>query len=80
MFLFRKLFPNPNNGLLQFASTEGLKKMDIFDLNGRLTQNQIFANAEKSGAVEISQLPTGVYIVQITLGNGERISEKLVKK
>ncbi len=75
-----RLFPNPNDGLLQFACTEGFKKINIFDVNGRLVQTQSFTNAVKSSAIEISQLSVGIYIVQITLENGERVSEKLVKK
>jgi len=65
------LFPNPVNKTLSVIAI-GMTEMEIFDLNGKLLLTG------KSPVINVGNLPSGEYIVVITL-NKQRYSKRFIK-
>lgn len=72
-----KIFPNPAHGVLKFFNPEQLKfKIVIFNLQGVLCFKQEI-NIEQT-ELDIIQLKTGIYFVELTDDSGNTKTEKLV--
>lgn len=67
------IYPNPTSDYVTILN-ENVQEINIFDFSGR--------NVQKSSSkrVNLSNLPKGVYILNVTLTNGKSISKKVVKK
>jgi hypothetical protein len=67
------VFPNPANDLITIAGlkNEGNTLVSLFDISGRevIVTQQLNAN----GTLDVSQLSTGAYFVQLKKANGELI-------
>ena len=70
-------FPNPAITNVTIKS-EGLTRIDLFDMFGQCL-NSYFVNGEKT-IIEISQLSSGVYLLDFFNENGKHFMKKLVKK
>lgn len=77
-----KIYPNPNNG--QFTITvdkasAGDVQYAIYDITGKVIESK---NVESDGrletAVDISRLPSGTYIINVTTDNQE-FTKKIIK-
>ncbi len=78
-FAFRelKLYPNPVNDILNISNTEIITKVEVIDMLGRVLSNEkINANEAK---IEMSNLPTGTYLVQVTIDNAVK-TFKIIKR
>lgn len=74
-----KLYPNPasNNNNLYITSTSGAdKSIEIYDMLGKLIQNN---KADNNNPIDLSNLNTGVYLVKIT-EEGKTATQKLIIK
>ena len=71
------LYPNPSNDAFSIMNTDGMKiqEVNIFNEMGQLVYN----NAYPVGAVQISELKRGVYIVELK-ANNEKHRRKLIKQ
>ena len=71
-------YPNPAKDQLhmQFSPDVQPAQMELYDLQGRLvcTQSNTFE------AIDMSQLPTGTYMLRVTLEDGKVFSDKVTKK
>lgn len=73
-----KIYPNPtHNTLLILSNQSNIERIQVSDLNGRLlkTYNE---DRIKTKNVELD-FANGIYIVSITLTNGEIINKKVIK-
>lgn len=72
------VYPNPNNGLFTVdASAVGTVEVTVFTLTGQLIETKIVtAKAE----IDLSKYDNGLYLVRLTLSNGETISKHLIKQ
>jgi len=70
-----KLYPNPtvDNIKLEFATNVQDIKFNIFDLSGRMLANGIYENS-----INVSQLPSGTYVLQLSI-DGKLRTEKFIK-
>ena len=70
------LFPNPveDRLSLQLSGNVSCKNVGIYGIDGRLlkSQNDNFEN------IDVSDLPTGLYIAKINLNDGTVFTEKVV--
>ena len=70
------LFPNPveDRLSLQLSGNVSCKNVEIYGIDGRLlkSQNDNFEN------IDVSDLPTGLYIAKINLNDGTVFTEKVV--
>lgn len=70
-------YPNPVKDILNIVDTKEISSVAVFDLSGRQIFSQNVNN--KQTQINVSNLPTGIYIVKATV-NGEVKTFKIVKK
>lgn len=70
------IYPNPSMGEFTIAS-EGKYSIQIFDLTGRLVYSNYEASDETT--VNISQKPSGIYIIKIVVNNGI-VTRRIIKQ
>ncbi len=68
-FVFKqiKLYPNPVSEMLTISNTEILTKVTVIDMIGRTLSSQNINETETR--VDMSNYPTGTYLVQVTSDN-----------
>lgn len=72
------LYPNPTSDQVFYQSSEDITELIISDLNGKIQKNKrVF---ERNGMLELSNLPAGIYLVQVRFANGNIGYQKLVKQ
>ncbi len=73
------LFPNPTEGLFTISGVVDQYDVGIIDANGNILQN--FNNASSPITINISQLPAGLYFVNIVrIGNPILCMKKIIKQ
>lgn len=70
------IYPNPTKGVWSLRSAEPVDSVKLYDVMGRLIQNQEVNSQEITLGAQ--NLPTGIYFAQIQLGNSVKVV-KLVK-
>lgn len=70
-----RIYPNPVVDVLHFEGKEKVKKLEIFDVAGRI----IFAKGVEENQVNLSSLKAGNYILKIYTKN-QTLSYKIMKK
>ncbi|TDP59380.1 T9SS type A sorting domain-containing protein [Flavobacterium dankookense] len=70
------LYPNPTSDFLNIKSDIALKEVNISDLNGRVLNNVNFTEDR----IYLGDLSSGIYLVMITDIQGNRTTEKIIKK
>jgi len=69
------IYPNPTNSIITINSIDNsISEVSIYDINGR------FLFQSKSSKIDISHLPTSIYLLKISLQNGNILNRKIVKK
>ena len=74
------IFPNPANQSFTISLTEiqeSIKQMYIIDMQGKIMLRQ---ENLSDNTVNISNLPSGTYIVQVISKRGKEYTSKLVKE
>lgn len=67
-------FENPVKQNLIYKTKETVQSIEVYSSNGKLTKNL------KSNHSDVSDLPSGVYMLKVKFINGKEISKKLIKK
>lgn len=75
------IYPNPTRGEVYILTEKSYKdsKISILDLTGRTVQQTSLDLTDKKGILDVSSLPTGVYVIKIDTNDGV-ITKKLIKK
>lgn len=79
-------YPNPVNDIftVNVTSTEGEKtSVQFYDLLGRKVGKAVNLKATSNGssaAIDVTTLPTGIYIYTVTSGNKAIYTQKMIKK
>ncbi len=69
------VFPNPTNSIITIDSIKNsIHKVSIYDINGR------FLFRTSNSTIDISDLPSSIYLLKIILDNGNIINKKIIKK
>ena len=73
-----KVFPNPMGEFVQISSENTIERIVIYNSQGL----GVYENRLNSfdGKVQVQNLTTGIYLVEVTFKNGVVASKKLVKK
>jgi len=73
------VYPNPANDRVVVESETPVQKAVLFDLNGRAVR---IANVNGSGRfdLEVSDLTSGFYLLQLTFDNGKTQNLKIIKR
>jgi len=75
------IFPNPTDSAVTISNATGiqLEKVAIYDVNGRLINTIDLSDMQQEKTIDVSQLATGVYMLQIQSEN-ESTVKRLVKE
>lgn len=71
------IYPNPTHQMINISSTNEIDKIDLLSLSGSIIYNNNSIQNDES-KVDISQLPHGMYILQVTTINGKKIQEQII--
>ncbi|MBR5081679.1 MAG: T9SS type A sorting domain-containing protein [Bacteroidales bacterium] len=71
-------YPNPAHDQirLQYSPDVQPKLVELYDLQGRLVRTQ----SKALESIDLSQLPTGTYMMRVSLEDGESYADKVVKE
>lgn len=69
------LYPNPTNGMVYINSEKPISKVEIFSLNG-----QLLHQSKQSVSVDLTDFPTGVYVIRVTTLDGKSKTSKMIRK
>ncbi len=61
-----KVYPNPSNGMIWIGAGENIHNISVFNLTGQKIKN--FKNDDLTAQLDISDLPSGSYILKISTG------------
>ncbi|MBV5343992.1 T9SS type A sorting domain-containing protein, partial [bacterium] len=70
--------PNPFIDNFSINMPDGVSKLDIFDLTGKIIYHNDFLN-QKSEVIDLSGKQSGLYILKL-IGNQINYQEKIIKK
>ncbi|MBQ2076754.1 MAG: T9SS type A sorting domain-containing protein, partial [Bacteroidales bacterium] len=62
------IFPNPTSGMLNVTSNEEIDSIEIFNSVGTTVVSSNVAG--NSSAIDMSNLPNGMYFVRVSTANG----------
>ncbi|UOE38236.1 T9SS type A sorting domain-containing protein [Chryseobacterium oryzae] len=68
------IYPNPTHGILNIKTDSSIEKVNVMNMVGQRMNIQ-----HNDNQIDIQSLPNGVYIVEIQLKGGEKISKKIIK-
>ena len=78
------LFSNPVDNELMISRGEGyagLLRVRLMDLSGRLLLSKASDHADQSNMnLDMREVPTGLYLVEIELDNGTVSTQKIIRK
>ena len=69
------VYPNPTKGQVNVVSKSAVKSILLVDMNGRAVKS-----FDEVKQLDLSGLAKGVYILNITLADGQKTSTKLIKE
>ena len=76
--------PNPTDGILHITATDGeIARVEMTDMFGRITMvgtQNLAAPPSPKYTVDLSSLPSGMYLLRVTLRDGTVRTEKVVKR
>src|SRR5690606_31805274 len=75
------IYPNPTRGEFYILTEKsyGDSQISIQDMTGKTVYQTTLNLANQRGTVDVSSIPTGVYVVTIHTNEG-KITKKLIKK
>ncbi|HNX88528.1 MAG TPA: CotH kinase family protein [Paludibacteraceae bacterium] len=73
-----RVFPNPVQEILYIESDQNISDIKLYNVAG-LVMMDIKPNIN-SKALNIRQLPRGIYILHVTLDNGNKLAQKLIRQ
>ncbi len=71
------IYPNPTSDILNILAKENIKEISLFDLSGKSVMNNI---AISNNTISLNKLQKGVYMLKVTLENGNTEVHKVIKK
>ncbi|NLJ42362.1 MAG: T9SS type A sorting domain-containing protein [Bacteroidales bacterium] len=74
-----RIFPNPASESLYVESEETISRVNIFSLTGNLIHS-ISDTGDYRVTVDVSNMPSGLYIISVTSSSGNIFSSKFLKK
>lgn len=77
-----QVYPNPTPGPLniKWNTKEGVQDIQLYDLTGKEIKNYQVNRLTNTIELNISQVPSGVYVLRFITTSGEIISKKVIKK
>ncbi|GEM_PF-3318215 len=70
------VYPNPTNGIININSLKQLYSLELFDMTGKLVQSYPASNKQ----INLSNFPSGVYILKAVDQAGKTNNIKIIRK
>jgi hypothetical protein len=79
--LVEKIFPNPArvSAQMQFPALTSIAHLRAFNLEGRLVHNRVLQKGAVDAQLDLSNWPSGTYIIQVSSEEGMLSQQRLVK-
>jgi len=75
---FVSVYPNPSNGVFSIQSSQFIKTLDVYSLDGRLLlSNKINSNQSN---LDLTQLSSGVYVLDLSFESGMKRRTTLIRE
>ncbi|WP_109096998.1 S8 family serine peptidase [Aquimarina sp. AU58] len=75
-----KVHPNPTKGVVTINSTKQITSWKLNDYMGRYAgKSKLKSNSSYKDQLNMSHLPAGLYVLKITLANGDTVYKNIVK-
>jgi hypothetical protein len=76
------VYPNPANTIITIKvdGTVSVKKVEIYDISGKLLINKKPSQSSQTLSINISELSHSIYFMTITDENENKVTKKIVKK
>lgn len=75
------IFPNPSRDIITILSDMAMLRVTLFDITGKqISYNQYPDNGITSSEIDVSPLPSGIYMVQALLEDGSIVTKRVIKK
>lgn len=69
-----KIYPNPTTGISNIQTDLEIENIAIYNQIGQLISNQ------KATQLDLSNVASGIYMIQINFENGQKATKKIIKK
>lgn len=73
------IYPNPIKNLVQINSKTPIETITLFTVDGRLITTKSIENTSFSSSMDVSNLPRGIYLMNITTTKGKTV-KKVVRQ
>ncbi len=74
------IFPNPTNNLLNINAATQIQYIELYDLTGKRITQQNNADSTNDIQLNVSNLPSGIYLVNIIFNTNQSTVKKFVVK
>ena len=76
-----RVYPNPTKDVVNVPYIEGLERIEVYDLRGKLLQNFVILSDNRSvKKIDLTNYKNGIYILKLVTKNGEVFSKKIIKE
>lgn len=76
-----KVAPNPATTKIAISSSEKMSHMKLTNTLGRtFLEMNVNQNSTKNAELDLSNVPSGLYFLQVTLTNGDIVTKQVIKK
>ena len=65
---------------MSWEATNSLAQLSLVDINGRVLLRKTLSPASLSTQVDMSDLPGGIYLLQLTSATGNVSSKRIIKQ
>lgn len=73
-------YPNPSNDKIFFSSKESLKKVELYDMNGRALLSEKNMDPDQPNFLKIDHLGPGFYMLKVIFKDGMAVEHKVIKQ
>ena len=77
-----KIYPNPSNGQITISNPTvlSISRIEIYNMLGKMTYYSELNTTTSAVSLDVNSLHSGVYLLKMTLENGQSTTQKLIMK
>ncbi|WP_188112007.1 T9SS type A sorting domain-containing protein [Aquimarina sp. RZ0] len=76
------IYPIPSNNIITISAKQSLRvfNAEIFDIQGKLLISETLSTNRNSNTIDISSIPSGLYLITIQSDTGSTTTKRLIKQ
>ncbi|MFT5667033.1 MAG: hypothetical protein ACI9DK_001221, partial [Vicingaceae bacterium] len=76
-----EIYPNPTKDVVNIPYVEGLERVDLYNVAGKLLQDFVMLSDSRSvNKINLTNKPNGIYLLKLHMKNGEVFTKKVIKE